>query len=302
MATKRRVILAAIPGIIAQYDTKITLRQLYYRLVSKFAGTDVFENEQKNYKFLSKLLVDARHSGEISFDAIEDRTRGILAGEARYETAETYFNKYLRYLKECADDYRIPLWLQQPYYIEVWIEKQALTGVFQSICVQHGVVLSVVRGYPSLTMLKDAADRFSEQEEKGKTIAMLYFGDMDPSGQDIPRYIQETLEKHFHCTFEQIMCAITKEQIKEYKIPPMPAKRSDTRFDKFAREHGEDAVELDALDPDILQEIITDNIEVYFDDNTYEKVKTTKENPGRKQIGKLLEKALKKDAPNERKK
>ena len=47
--------------------------------------------------------------------------------------------------------------------------------------------------------------------------------------------------------------ALTADQIKKYRLPPMPVKMSDARADSFLEEHGDRAVELDALDPNLLQ-------------------------------------------------
>jgi hypothetical protein len=57
-----------------------------------------------------------------------------------------------------------------------------------------------------------------------------------------------------------IRIALTADQIKEYKLPPMPVKRSDARAEGFMAEHGDKSVELDALDPNLLQETVEKSI------------------------------------------
>ena len=49
----------------------MTVRQVYYQLVS----TKVIENNRSQYQAVSNLLVEARQSGEIPWDWIEDRLR-----------------------------------------------------------------------------------------------------------------------------------------------------------------------------------------------------------------------------------
>ena len=63
---------------------------------------------------------------------MEDRTRGTLSGDLRLEKPEHYFAKYLKWLIDCKDDYDMPKWYNQNYYIEVWLEKQALSGLFST--------------------------------------------------------------------------------------------------------------------------------------------------------------------------
>jgi hypothetical protein len=59
--------------IVESYDTSVTLRQLFYRLVS----AQVIPNSQAAYKRLSALTAEARREGD--FPALEHRTRARLA-------------------------------------------------------------------------------------------------------------------------------------------------------------------------------------------------------------------------------
>lgn len=60
--------------IITQYQAqgfRLTLRQLYYQLVSR----DRIANKQTEYDRLGSIINDARLAGLIDWAAIEDRTR-----------------------------------------------------------------------------------------------------------------------------------------------------------------------------------------------------------------------------------
>ena len=153
------------------------------------------------------------------------------------------------------------------------------------------VTLFPCRGYPSLTKLYESAVRI-KQNSGGKPIHILYFGDYDPSGEDIIRSVREDLTR-FGIDFEIEKIAILQEQIEEYNIPPMPAKTSDPRYAKFVAEHGEDAVELDAIEPDKLQEIIGDSISKKFDEATRESVEE-RQDEEREEIQILVDGTLKK--------
>ena len=65
-------------AIFKQYNVAMTLRQLFYRLVSKH----VFPNNLNSYKKLSKMLVKARERGEVPGRYLEDRTRTTIGGDS----------------------------------------------------------------------------------------------------------------------------------------------------------------------------------------------------------------------------
>src|SRR5690606_1638672 len=120
----------------------------------------------------------------------------------------------------------------------------ALQGVFGPVCQDHGVALGACKGYPSLTFLNDTAERFKEAEEEGKKGIILYFGDYDPSGEDIPRSIYDNLKNDFGCDVEVRRIALMEKQVVEWNLPPAPAKHTDSRT---AAWEGLGQVELDAV-------------------------------------------------------
>lgn len=283
---RRALIIEETNRIIAEYTTRLTIRQIYYRLVSKH----IIHNTVSQYKYLDGLLVDARWNGQVKFSAIEDRTRAFLGGDEDLETPQECFDKWYGAFKNCYSYFDLPRWKDQEYYIEVWLEKQALQGLFQQVTEDLKVTLFPCRGYPSLTKLYEAAGRLI-QEGGNKQVKILYFGDFDPSGEDILRQIQKDLTK-FGVNFEFEKIAILKEQIDEYEIPPFPAKTSDPRYEGFVAEHGDEAVELDAIDPKILQNIIRESVGSYFDEDTYSEIQGEEEE-GREAISGMISEALK---------
>jgi hypothetical protein len=50
--------------------------------------------------------------------------------------------------------------------------------------------------------------------------------------------------------------AVTPEQIEEWNLPSRPTKMSDSRSAKFVAEHGDQSVELDAIRPDVLRDLV----------------------------------------------
>lgn len=244
---------------------RITLRQLYYRLVS--IG---FPNNVKAYKRVVASTTSARWDGEIDFSAFVDRERGVygrtesnekdLADEV--QTAKDMIGVWLR-------AYGLERWSNQPKFVEVWIEKKALQGVFERPCNLYDVALAPCKGYPSLTFLNEAANRFQDQIDKGKEIVILYFGDYDPSGEDIPRSVQENLAR-LGVDIEMKKISLNTEQIEKYNLPGVPAKQTDSRSAAWS---GDDVVELDALDPKVLVKMCESAISEYFDIDLFKELK-----------------------------
>lgn len=262
-----RQLIDQVREIIHQYQTRLTLRQIFYRLVS--AG--IIANTVSEYKRLSKILVKARLEGLIPFTAIEDRSRRFIGSDYRYVDANDYFEHALDYFLHCDVHYNMPFWLDQPEYVEVWLEKEALSALFHEVTKNFKVVLAPCRGYSSLTYLYEAAWRLVSVKDRSRWI--LYFGDFDPSGLDIERDIRQRLTRlGVHANVRRI--AITKEQIARYDIPPIPTKKSDLRTAKHIAQHGDIAVELDALDPAILQNLIHQTIQEHLDLSLLEKRNT----------------------------
>jgi len=304
--TDKDNIIAETLKVIAQYKgMPLTIRQIYYRLVT----AKVIANIMKNYKRLVSILAQARKDGLIPYGAIEDRTRSVHTASVAYRLtdrtqvgffnerevgAKAEFDANLDYFRSLDAYYVLPRWFGQPKLVQVWLEKEALSALFQEITDEKGVDLVVCRGYPSLSLLHQAAKGLAKWAQ-GKEILILYFGDHDPSGKDIQRSLIENLEAEFGVTFTIERVAITKEQIDEYDLVPDPAKTSDARYEGFVAEEGSDeAWELDAIEPDTLKEIITDAIDSHFDD-TLVPARDKEEKKRKKEIRKLVDEALGED-------
>lgn len=264
--TKKEMLISVGHSILAGSDEPMTLRQLYYR----FVALDLIENKQSQYQYLGEAIKEARIQGVIPWDWIEDRTRNVDGGDQDLVSPEARFKGNLEWFKKTPDRYELPRWMGQDHYVEVWVEKEALAGVFANVCDDLNVVSFPNRGYTSITMLKEAAERLQgEYRPGGAPPTIIYFGDFDPSGQDIERNIREKLRETFGVPVQVEREALTREQIDAYELPPQPAKRTDARYDQFVEEHGDLAVELDALPPDDLREMIRESVDRYFDDDHY---------------------------------
>jgi len=59
--------------------------------------------------------------------------------------------------------------------------------------------------------------------------------------------------------------ALNMDQIRKYKPPPNPAKLSDSRCKKYIEDYGSKSWELDSLPPDVLNDLITDELFIFLD-------------------------------------
>lgn len=247
-------------------DGILTLRALHYQLVS--VG---MTNTIQHYKRVVNAMIEARWKGLVSFEQFSDHDRGML-GETKADYTELWDQ-----VQEGRDNisawmtyYKKNRWENQFFYPEVLIEKKALQGVFQPICKRFDIALGACKGYPSLTFLNDTAKRFIEKEEDGKTPVILYFGDYDPSGEDIPRSIKENIQRLGCDNIEVRRFALMEDQVVAWKLPPAPAKETDSRTKNW---DGLGQVELDAVEPHKLQSLCTDAIMSVFDEDRYTELK-----------------------------
>jgi hypothetical protein len=211
--------------------------------------------------------VRARLAGLVPFDKIEDRTRTFLAGDFPFVSPEDFTTELFTHFKRAPESYEVPYWMFQPKYVEVWLEKDALSALFWRVCKKHHVILAPCRGYPSLTFLYDAAMRLRNID---KPITILYFGDLDPRGEDIQRYLTETL-RGFGVVVNVQRIALTELQVLEHRLPPAPTKKKDTLARQWVENLGDATWELDALEPRLLMQLAEESILKHFDQALFEK-------------------------------
>jgi hypothetical protein len=177
-------------SIITRYKTgELTLRALHYQLV----GRGMF-NTMQHYKRVVGAMEVARWSGDVAFDAFVDLERTMARNTRADETifddkvdeAKTQVRLWMR-------SYRKNRWENQPIYPEIFIEKKALQMMFEQTARDNEIALGAVKGYPSLTFLYEAAQRFIEMNERGKQCVILYFGDMTRRGRIYPGALRKIL-------------------------------------------------------------------------------------------------------------
>lgn len=247
--------------ILSEYSYPLTLRQIYYRLVAN----GMIPNRRSAYNSLSKWLVKAREDGEIDDSKIEDRTRSVIAGVEGYESPDDFVDVAEDWIHALGSQYHADLWADQDDYVEVWVEKDALSQVIARAASPFRVAVCPSRGYSSYSYIKRVAvdGRFSEV---AKPIVVLDFRDHDPSGLQMTEDLQTRFDKYAgDLEIEVKRIALTIEQVRKYNLLPNMTKRKDTRSPKYVAEYGDQCWELDAIPPEELQRLVTSSIEQHID-------------------------------------
>lgn len=241
LAVLDEAIIAAVAA-----DAPVTVRGAFYRVVS--AGA--VEKSERGYRSVSRRLLELRRNGVIPYRDITDGTRYVL----RRPT----FDSVEEALEQTARTYRRSLWSTADTHVEIFTEKDAITGVIHPTCDAWQVPLGITRGYSSETFAYEVAaslDRF-----RPNVVAQL--GDHDPSGvnawDDFKKKVAG-FAPDAHVEFVRL--AVTPDQIDELQLPTRPTKKSDTRSATW--EGG--SVEVDAIPANTLRAIVESFIVDHLD-------------------------------------
>ena len=250
------LVIAQAIKIIEEYAAQgfvLTLRQLYYQFVARgWLGNTV-----RNYKRLGAIVSDARLAGLIDWRAIEDRTRNLRV--------LSHWDTPGEIIESASRSYRLDRWESQENYVEVWIEKEALAGVIQRVCDELDIPFFACRGYVSQSEQYAAGKRLAAVAGD-RYVTILHLGDHDPSGIDMTRDNDERLAMFSrYAGVDLKRLALNMDQVEEYEPPPNPAKITDSRFESYVIEHGDESWELDALDPNVLERLIRDAVDPLID-------------------------------------
>lgn len=267
-------------SIIDSYQAQgfdLTLRQTYYQLISHYydelpdswidpqTGS---KNNDKSYDKLGSIINDARLAGFIDWDAIVDRTRNL--------ESLSHWGSPSHIIRSAKQSYSLNKWSNQEYRPECWIEKDALRGVIAGICEELDVPHFSCRGYSSQSEMWQTSQRMISHQDNGQRPYIIHLGDHDPSGMDMTNDIIKRLEMFTYGAesdrFTVSRIALNHSQVLEYSLPPNPTKLTDSRTAGYVDRFGEECWELDALEPNVIVDLIRDEILSIRDDNAYEEI------------------------------
>lgn len=255
--------VATINAILDNYAAQgydLSLRQLYYQLVSK----NLVPNTERSYKNVGNLVSDARLAGLIDWDMIKDRGRECLANP--------HWGSPGDFMESAAHQYRFDLWEDQPNYVEVMVEKQALEGVLLPVCEELDVAFTANKGYSSSSAMYEASKRFQRAERDCKGLYVIYLGDHDPSGIDMTRDVRDRLELFLNgAVIEVRRAALNMDQVRELNPPENPAKITDSRAADYIKRFGQSSWELDAVEPRQLADLVRSHVTDLMDGDLFDK-------------------------------
>jgi len=249
-----------------------TIRSVYYYLGS----VGLIPLTEYGYKKLDSLLVDMRINGEVPWGYFTV-VRGVSGRLGRkFISPEAHLQRHILWLKECDTWYEVPFWYKQPLHLELWVEKKGLLPTLEYWLREYDVKVRSGEGYSPWEFVYISVEDILTYLEDRTTekVLVLYLGDLDPSGVDIDRHVQEATRFFgINLTFKRL--ALLPEQVKQYNLPPWPEKmkvieklRKDPRRKWYFWKYGEIATELDAwfgLNPDSLRKLILEYIDQHID-------------------------------------
>ena len=239
MAERHRALLE-----IVRSGRPMTVRQVFYQATVR----GIVEKAETGYAKIKTDLTLLRRSGAMPYSWLTDNTR--------YQRKPRSYGGVEEALAATAELYRKALWRDAGCYVEVWLEKDALSGVIYPVTAEYDVPLMVARGYASLSFLSSAAEYIADLDVPA---FIFHLGDFDPSGVDAGRKIEATLrEMAPEATIHFFRLAVTPEQIVDWNLPTRPTKQTDTRAKGF----GDISVELDAIEPNELRGLVRRFIEL----------------------------------------
>jgi len=241
----------------------LTVRQVFYQMVSRL----VVENNEKQYHKVSRVLVKLREVEMVPWSAITDRTRRTTEKRGMSDIHEFLENEIEVLFN--PKSYGRCYVQGQRVHVEVTTEKDALSGIIEEALYPYCVRLNVIRGQNSATMNHSISERLADASMKGMNPILLHFGDLDATGVAIPKAIKRILYER-HCVDADVrMLALTPEQVNEHKLPVSfeAFKPKDPNYKTWLDIYGPDQpmVELDALHPKMLQNILTSGLKGIFD-------------------------------------
>lgn len=244
----------------------LTLRQLYYQFVAR----GLLPNNDRSYKRLGSIVNDARLAGFIDWSRITDRTRFVRE--------QTFWSSPAQIIRATASSFQLDKWATQENYVEVWVEKDALVGVIERACHRLEAAYLSCRGYVSQSEMWAASQRLGDRIANGQRVTILHLGDHDPSGIDMSRDIEQRIRDFLwgdgrdDMAFDLRRIALNADQVEQYDPPPNPAKLTDARARSYIDRFGYESWELDALEPTVISDLITEHVMDLRDEEAWAKI------------------------------
>jgi hypothetical protein len=260
---------------IVEEQQPCTVRQGFYQCVWR----GLVEKSENGYDKVQRNLLAMRRDGSVPYEWVCDLHRELRGNQ--------YWNGPDDFIDDVSWLYRRDLWRRNPVRVELWCEKATLVGFLDPIVVDKwGLDYWAGGGFTSETALFKAGTGIAAQ---GKPTHVFILSDFDPSGEDISGHIAHgskrcpggigRFTRGVPVTVERL--AVTSDQIREWRLPTrpvtIPGKAITTRKRRFIEEHGDAAVELDAIPPSLFRDLIDRAVSAFCDPRQIEALREVEE-------------------------
>jgi hypothetical protein len=250
----------------------MSVRAIHYRLLNEtfFRNTKTetrYVNDLKCYSDTSELTTRMRLNQEIPLDAISDDTRPGITWAVHKSPGSFIRAELANFLKA----YRRKLQQSQPNHIEVIVEKNTVLPILKPIASWFNIPITSSRGFASIPPRHAIAERYNKSG--ADKLILIVCSDFDPEGEAIPETVARSLRDDFDIGLGNIECvkaALTHTQVETMTLPSeVEAKPTSSRFREFSEKYGTQTYELEALDPETLQELLSDAIDSVIDHDAF---------------------------------
>jgi hypothetical protein len=235
-------------AIVAEMQP-IGIRGVFYQCVSR----GILEKVETNVDLVERRLLMLRRAGRVPYSSITDPS-----------SDPTWYRAYEglgEFAADVSELYRRDYWRTAQEWPIVVIEKVGLMGVLSPTTEEWGIPLFPCGGQQSESLIyrighliagrgvKAFVYVLSDFDAAGDCIFKTFAHGSKKAPGGISRFTEGT-------PVTVVRLAITPAQIAVWKLPTRPVKDSDRRSPKFIAEHGDRAVELDAIPPELLRTIV----------------------------------------------
>jgi len=259
-------------------DIQMSARNVYYKLVGRGLIPQDDEGERKSYRKVIDTIAKAKLAGAFPLNWLQDNLRVPRPGKIAGGLADTdeVIDEIVDYLAWFPKSLiKIDKWYGQPVVPFVMVEKDTLEGTVRGPCRTHDVPLYVSRGYSSITGLYAWANQLAEVSAEADwefDVEVLYLGDHDPEGMNIPEAIEKVVRQlvdlkgwHNFPEFSVRRVALTMDQALAGGFPPMKVKTKSARAGGYIKKYGTQAWEIEAMDAMRLRDMLNDEITALWD-------------------------------------
>lgn len=276
----RAVLLAHCYDIVKDHledEIEMSARNVYYKLVGTGLIDQDGEGERKNYRRVVETIAKGKEAGDFPLHWLQDNLRipsegAIAGGLAEVDDALNEVVEYLEWMPRNLIS--LDHWYGQPTVPFVMVEKDTLEGTVRRPCEEHSAPLYISRGYSSWTGLYAWTKQLYEASRDADwdfDAVVLYMGDHDPEGMNIPEAIIRVVLRIAELKRWDIpdlsirRIALTKTQAIDGGYPSMPVKLKSSRAQGYIDRYGTESWEIEAMDARALRSLLDEALKDMWD-------------------------------------